>query len=285
MVNHTRIVMTAALFAAFAVSASADPLINNVLVNGDFETWTYAGGVPTRYETPAAWTNVDGTASTDYNDPTLAPISGTKSLITEGNGTTRGQLTLQTGLSMGSRWRFRADFAYEDPPAGVQDEIATSFQIQVPDTGSGASRIILWIRDKAPDDGVAELFLRDNSGARINMGNIPGLTFSPDVTTSGGTIVHELVIDGHYDDPSPSFDIVFNLNGGGSVPFSGLTTFQSRDPVQGESPTALKLFGDNWSVSRGKWDNVEFGTLIPEPSTMVLVGLGFMALRVFRRRS
>ena len=82
---------------------------------------------------------------------------------------------------------------------------------------------------------------------------------------------------------SPNFDVTFNLNGGGSVNFPGLAIYQNADPVQGDSPKTLKLFGDAFSVSRAKWDNVEFGTLIPEPATMVLLGLGFAAVRIFRR--
>ena len=61
---------------------------------------------------------------------------------------------------------------------------------------------------------------------------------------------------------SPNFDVTFNLNGGGSVPFLGLAIFQNADPVQGDSPKQLKLFGDAFSASRAKWDNVQMGTLV-----------------------
>lgn len=285
--HRTVTVMAAGVVTAFALSASADPLIDNALLNGDFESWTYAGGVPTRLEPPDGWLNVDGVASTDYNDPASAPISGAYSLITEGNGATRGQLTLQEPLTVGALWRFRADFAVEDPfVSGTQDETATAFSIQHPDSGSGnGGRIQMWIRDNNVDDGVAELWLRnvDAGNAAQLQGTIGGVGFfSADIINA--PVVHELIIDGHYDDPSPYYDLTINLNGGGSASFPGLQIWQSGKPVQGDSPNSLRIFGDSFSTGRGKWDNVEFGSLIPEPSSMVLIWLGLLTLRAFRRR-
>ena len=250
--------MVIAGIALWAVTAApAQETINNVIVNGDFESGSNWGGTTTP---PLGWLQLDGSAS-PYRDPEVGPISGARSLRTEGDGGTRGQLTTQD-VSMGPRWRFQADFAYEDPFVG-RDNIPTSFQIHHPDSGStNAGQIIVWVMDIEPDDGVAELWLRDVDvgGAKVNQGNIPGLTFSTDITNS--PIVHELIIDGFYDAADPYYDIVFHLNAGGSVAFTNLQAWSSGKPVQGDSPDQLRLWGDSFSTGQGKWDNVRMGDVV-----------------------
>ena len=231
------------VFLAPVGAVRAQDLFIDVIVNGGFEAWTVGGTAP-----PDGWTNLDeGPATTAYVDPAQGPIGGAHSLITEGNAAgaggsgARGQLTTQE-VSMGPRWRFRADFALEDPLAGAGDQIATSFQIAHPNSGSGnAGGITVWIKDVAPDDGVAELWLRNNTGAQLNQGNIPGLGFSADILNA--PVVHELVMDGHYNAASPSYDITFNLHQGGSVSFPGLQIWQTADPAQGDAPHQIRWPG------------------------------------------
>ena len=254
-----------AFFFATPAWAQLGGSIDNVIQNGDFESGTNWGGT---VMAPEGWTNVQISGGS-YLPPETVPISGARSLITD-EGTVffpgnRGQITMQDGLSMGSRWRLQYDITSEDPlvtDPGDSDSLSHSMTIVDASTTNNKTFITLWIRDIQPDNGVAELWLRTSSAPDPRLvGEVPGFGFTSDVSVSN--LTHQIVIDGHFNNLAPSFDIAVNLNDGSTVTFPGLTAFGAV-PQQGDSPTRIQFIGDSFSSGLAKIDNVEMGSVVSE---------------------
>ena len=262
-----------ALFAAFALALftsmpawaqSAGVIENNVIVNGDFESGTNWGGTVIA---PEGWTNVQA-GGASYLPPETVPISGERSLITD-EGTVfspgnRGQITRQDVLSVGPRWRLQYDATFEDPPVEPPEQNDRICQyLTISDVGptNTNSLITIWIRDMQPDNGVGELWLRTSTPPDPRLlGEVAGFGFTDNLAVSN--LTHQIVIDGHFDDVAPSFDITVNLHDGSTVAFTGLNAFQTI-PQQGDSPDRITFVGDNFSSGLGKIDNVAMGTVVP----------------------
>jgi len=281
--SHRSIRLFAASFVAalgtLANQGNALPIDPNIpvnaVVNGDFESGpNWAGG----QVAPQGWVNLDQPNSSGYLDGSVAPITGSRSLFTEGNGSTRGQLTSQGGLTMGSRWRLRFDYAAGDPP-DTGDGLAAN--MYVGDANGPSPDINIYFKD-SPNDGVFDVYTRNP--ALTFIGSVPGFVFSTDITNS--PVSHQVIIDGHYDLATPTFDITFrNSSGGLLAQFLGLTDFRNPQ-VTGNFPDGVAFFGDSSNTARAKIDNVEMGSfVIPEPASALVMGLGFLFIGTRRHRA
>ena len=255
MKTSIRIVGLATLAAGALWAAPASGIVGpNVIVNGDFESGPDWGGTTAA---PDGWTQVDGAASA-YLSPSNAPISGLRSLVTEGDGGTRGQLTVQ-GFSVGPKWQLRFDFALEDPALLGRDELALSLNIR----DSSQTFITMWIRDNNNDNGVGELWFREP--AATFLAEPAGFEFTEAFTNAVvSNVVHEMIIDGYFNEDPPTFDVTLNFQNGSSASFEGLTNFKDH-PSPGDVPTEIMFVGDSFSTGRGKIDNVVMGTILPDP--------------------
>ena len=156
----------------------------------------------------------------------------------------------QTNLSMGARWRLEFDFSVEDPPVGTSDGDTMAFNIR---RTYGESMMQIKIEDDNSDDGQGEVVVR-NPEADVIVG-IPGL-FDSDVQTT--PLTHHIIIDGHWDAPTPFFDIFVTLNDGTVFSAYNVTTYYNA-PNQGDSPKSLEFWSTKWNASEFVIDNVVMG--------------------------
>ena len=229
-----------------------DGVADNVLANWHFEDGEDWGGTK---DPPEGWTQYN-TSIEAYIDPTTAPIMGDRSLITYAYPH-RGPTTGQEGFNIPNEWRMIWDIACEDPEAGLRDQNAMVIYI----FNDAGVVINIQIHDRSPDNGVGELWVRTPSYTLV--GEIPGFSFAPDVTASVDGHAHQLVIDGHFDTETPSYDVKVNLNDGTSVSFPGLTYWNGDAPGLGDVPNKFWLIGDSWSAARCSYDNVALGIAGP----------------------
>ena len=93
---------------------------------------------------------------------------------------------------------------------------------------AGNTCITIWIRDM-DDDDTAELWVRDPGITKI--GDLTGFTFSGEGAAGDSTlftapVVHQFIIDGHFDQPVPTFDFTCAKDGSVLAAFTGLTHWQ-----------------------------------------------------------
>ena len=267
-----RFMMTGAVLLGFAVwaicPASAQTnVVDNVLVNGDFESGDNWGGTSTP---PVGWIQTDASAGS-YLNPEMGPLFGARSLVTEGNGAERGQITRQRDLVMDPHWQLEFDFAWEDPPL-ARDEICMSLQIEQSPTGA---YVVIWVKDADPDDDGADLWARDPGVTKI--GDITNFIFSGegsvlDTTIFTAPVIHHFVLEGRFDQPTPSYDIHISRDGTNLASFVGLQNWNNQTPSQGDSPTGLAFIGDSFSTGLGQYDNVVMGSAVQPAASSVATG-------------
>ena len=168
--------------------------------------------------------------------------------------TPQGYMIAQTNLSMGSRWRLEFDFSVEDPVVGASDDDTMSFNVR---KEYAVGMMLIKVEDNNPDDGQGELVVR-NPVTDVIVG-IPGL-FDSDVQTT--PLTHHIIVDGHWDAPTPFFDIFVTLDDGTEFSAYNVTTYFTA-PVQGDSPSTLVFWSTKWNGSEYVVDNVVMGAFTP----------------------
>ena len=243
----------AALALAAAPVRAGPGFAENQLLNGDFEGPVGWGGsdVP-----PEGWLQVQS-GPTPFSSPQTGAdaIGGSgRSLFLAADGQ-RGYVVGQGGWIMGPRWRLELDFAIEDPATGVGDEDTLVMVVQ--NRLGTTSHFTLKFTDNNPDDGMAELVARNPTTVLIS--GIPNL-FDDDVSTS--PLTHSMRVEGHWDVPTPYYDVFLTANDGSEYSATGVTVFANA-PAQGDRPGGLLFVATNFETADAVVDNVRMGAVIP----------------------
>ena len=188
---------------------------------------------------------------------------------------------------MNAHWKMRFDYAAQDP-AVVAGSDSLCLYLAIYTDEASSRGLTLWFRDES-EDGILDIYVRDPEVIFIGdpelalIGSVPGFVFSPNINLA--PIKHEVIIEGHNDLATPTFDLTIRSGVGVELAhFPGLTYWLgfNNDPPQGESAKSLLFVGDSSSTGRAKIDNVEMGSFVPEPSCLVLLGIG--GVTMWRRR-
>ena len=268
-IHPHRFAVPAVAFAlGFAGTAHA-----NLVTNGDFEDTTGWGENPGEQGHPPGWE--DGLAATAVNPAgqqdgaNAIGGSGTSAYLSSAvGGTLRNAFT-----ESAADFEFSADFASEDP--GTLRSFTGSLQ-----NAAGGSFITFRIVDmNGGPAGDVQFF---DGGWQSVAGLNDSVIFDADVQTT--PLVHNLSIDGNFDEDSPNYDVTITNSAGAIFTATGLTLFNSADPTTGDGIEVLNfhapasIIGGDYVIDNVSIENV----VIPEPASIMLLAGG--ACLFFRRR-
>ena len=279
----SRALLPVALFAALiGLTAPATvhaELLVNLVENGDFEDTTGWGAVNTP-DAPAGWTYTVANPAGQQSGATAIGGSGTSAYMAYEPTTTDRRMEQMFGATSNGYWNFDVDFASNDP--GAADNRSLHIYL-THGTSFGGSYLMLRVNG----DGDIDVYGRDY--ASTNTTNTWYSVLSEVVQFSdvdAAPAVHHLQIVGHYDQATPSYDVI--LTDSNSTTHSVLGTQVWRDNAPGTSGTASGVNGIQFSthLSGGDYliDNVSLSQ-VPEPSTWAMVVMAATTcLGIIRRR-
>ncbi len=251
-------------------------LATNLIVNGDFEDVSNSWGTGSG-ENPPDWPPHTGTYKPFAEQQTGALAiggSGTSAYV----GNTPKSKSMRQLVDPEPFWHFDVDFASNDPGSAERSlnlqlhHGATGsshyMMLKVEGNGSGAGDLWAYGRDYSVGPGEAWRKVLDEA-----------VIFS-DVDTDPG--VHHLQVIGHYDDSTPTYDVLLTDSLGVTHSASGLRIWRTSQPTSGNSITAVQ-FQASLSEADQLIDNVMV-TQVPEPSALLLLCLGAFGLICGRRR-
>jgi hypothetical protein len=247
-----KLLLISLLCGAASASANAQYLSNGDFesTEGTFQSWTFNGGV----------------------SEATQPISGNHSArIVANSGNTGNALNQNLVDPSNSLFAYQLsfDFAVSDPGSASSRSLQLNLR-SVPgsDTGNINLRVV---RGSAAGIGTVQVF-----GGTWQTALVDAINFSTE-QTGAGFILNSMTIFGDYSE-TPFYTI--SVNG---VDSANLSSFQTAAPAA--DATLKQISFQSGNLVAGSWsvvDNVTV-TVVPEPATLTLVGVGLLAILGRRR--
>ena len=255
-----------------------------VLINGDFEDTTPEFPLNSGWEVAAS---PPGRVNPAVTHPGLVAGSSTAALLQKFGDFAGGQGTLlQTFTDTGPNWELDFYFAADDPGAGGTRGLNMGIRANTIEAGGAVNQINFRVSGdgrieahnsvlgpwQTIDTGVVQ-YSADGDG-------------DDDYTGANDTLnVHRIRFVGHYDDPTPNYDLMISNAGSDDVTdnmYLGLTHFSGGGPPpQGSGLEQITLEQSSDGTGAYILDNM---TLIPEPGTLGLLCVGWLMALALRSR-
>lgn len=266
---------TLTLLAAVALVGMAGPVqAVDLLANGDFEITTGWGAVGST-NFPLDWDNgwlARCNAAAQQAGANAIGGSGVSAFmpvyaVATPPYSTVGQRVVPQSPSS---WQFDMDFASEDPGSGN----ARSLNLYLSHSGDSPG-ILLRVAD-VNGDGKGDLTARSGSSTH-NTVLSDAVIFDSNVELN--PLVHHLQVTGHYNLDTPTYDVKLTDSNSTVHTATDLTHYFLSAPSKwdGIKMVAFYTYGGSGDYLI---DNV---SLIPEPSTLVLLGSGMLGLLLLLR--